>query len=523
MTYSKLNASAATLTKNRTEPSPISGLCVTCIDGCPGPCEVAKSAIRGSEVIYPAPFGIITTGSQKDYPVNLSHFNIMGTTVGAVGIDADSDKAIFPNVDLETRIGQGKGIRLKIPWFTCALGSTKIAKDNWEELAIGAAISGTMQVIGENVCGMDADSKVKDGKVVNSPELEWRVKTYKNFREEGYGAIVVQSNVEDTRLGVLEYAISDLEVDAVELKWGQGAKDIGGEVKIKDLNKAQLLKKRGYIVLPDPEDPKIIEAFKRRYFTEFERHSRVGMVTREAFVDRVKELRSLGAKYVFLKTGAYRPADVARAVKFSSDARIDLLTVDGAGGGTGMSPWRMMNEWGIPSVEIWSLTYRYADRLAKRGEYIPSIAFAGGITLEDQIFKALALGAPYVKLAGMARAPLTAAMVAKNVGSRIKEGNLPIYYGRYGNTVDAVFVEASRLKTELGEKFERIPSGAIGIYTYNQRLIQGLKQLMCGARKFAVNLISRDDIVALTPEAARISGINYVMDADKEEVEKILG
>jgi len=204
----------------------------------------------------------------------------MGTTVGAAGIEPNSDKAIFPNVDLETTIGQGKGIRLKVPWFTCALGSTKIAKDNWKELAIGAAISGTMQVIGENVCGMDIKSKFNDGKVVHSPELEWRVKIYNEWREEGYGAIAVQANIEDTRLGVLEYAISDLEVDAVELKWGQGAKDIGGEVKIKDLAKAQLLKRRGYIVLPDPENPDVIEAFKKRHFTEFERHSRVGMVTR---------------------------------------------------------------------------------------------------------------------------------------------------------------------------------------------------------------------------------------------------
>ncbi len=522
MSLSKPNASPATLTKNRTDPCPISGLCVTCIDGCPGPCEVAKSAIRGSEVIYPAPFGVITTASQKDYPVNLSHFNIMGTTVGALGIEADSDKAIFPNVDLETKIGQGKGLKLKVPWFTCALGSTRIAKDNWKELAIGAAISGTMQVIGENVCGMDVDSKLNNGKVVHSPELEWRVKTYNEWREEGYGAIAVQANIEDTRLGVLEYAISDLAVDAVELKWGQGAKDIGGEVKIKDLAKAQILKRRGYIVLPDPENQDVVEAFKKRHFTEFERHSRVGMVTREDFVNRVKELRNLGAKYIFLKTGAYRPADVARAVKFSSVARIDLLTVDGAGGGTGMSPWRMMNEWGIPSVEIWSLTYQYADKLAKKGEYVPSIAFAGGITMEDHIFKALALGAPYVKAVGMARAPLTAAMVSKNVGQRITEENLPIYYSRYGNTVEAIFVEAGRLKTKLEKKFEDLPTGAMGLYTYNQRLTQGLKQLMCGARKFAVQHITREDIVALTRETARVSGINYIMDADKQEVERIL-
>jgi hypothetical protein len=35
--------------------------------------------------------------------------------------------------------------------------------------------------------------------------------------------------------------------------------------------------------------------------------------------------------------------------------------------------------------------------------------------------------------------------------------------------------------------------------------------------------ITRDDIAALTKEAAEISGIDYVRDADKDEVEGILG
>ena len=37
-TYSRINSSAATLTKNRTESSvvPASGMCVTCVDGCIG-------------------------------------------------------------------------------------------------------------------------------------------------------------------------------------------------------------------------------------------------------------------------------------------------------------------------------------------------------------------------------------------------------------------------------------------------------------------------------------------------------
>ena len=62
----------------------------------------------------------------------------------------------------------------------------------------------------------------------------------------------MQANVEDTNLGVQEYAIQS-GVRTVEIKWGQGAKDIGGEVKINDLERAITLKKRGYIVLPDPE------------------------------------------------------------------------------------------------------------------------------------------------------------------------------------------------------------------------------------------------------------------------------
>jgi glutamate synthase domain-containing protein 2 len=521
---SKINASAATLTKNRTEDSivPLSGMCVTCVDGCIGMCEIGKSAYRGHEVIYPQPFGILTAASEKNYPVDYSHFNIMGTAVGAIGIEADPDKAIFPNVNVDQKVGAAKSIKLRFPMVVPGLGSTNVAKNNWDGLAIGAALSGVMLTIGENVVAMDMSSEIKNGKILKAPDLEYRVKTYKKWQRDGYGMIIVQANVEDTRLGVQEFTIQKLGVEAVELKWGQGAKDIGGEVKIKDLEKAQTLRKRGYVVLPDPLDPDVIEAFKRRTFSEFERHSRIGMVDEESFCKRVEELRKAGAKYVFLKTGAYRPADLARAVKYSSEAKIDLLTVDGAGGGTGMSPWHMMNEWGMPPVEIHSLTYFYADKLAKKGKYVPDLAFAGGIAFEDQIFKALALGAPYTKLVGMARAPLCAAMVGKTIGKKIEEQEVPVFIERFGTKKEEIFVTAAKLKKELGKDFDHVPTGALGVYTYIERLAQGLKQLMTGNRKFALEHITRDDIASLTKDAANISGIPYVMDVDKEEVEKIL-
>ncbi len=524
-TYSRVNASAATLTKNRTEHSvvPSSGMCVTCVDGCIGMCEIGKSAYRGHEVIYPQPFGVITTAGEKTYPVDYSHFNVMGTAVGAHGIEADSDKAVFPSVNLEVTIGHDGGLRFRLPWIISGIGSTDVAKNNWDGLAIGSALAGTALTIGENVVGMDPGSVMKDGKVVDTEDLKRRVQLYKNHQRDGYGAIVVQANVEDTMLGAQEYAIQKLGVQCVELKWGQGAKDIGGEVKIKELDKAQLLHSRGYVVLPDPTDPHVIKAFEQGAFKEFERHSRVGMVSEESFAARVDQLRKAGAKYVFLKTGAYRPADLARAFAFSSKYGIDLLTIDGAGGGTGMSPWRMMNEWGVPPVYLHSLSYQYAKRLSDSGRPVPPLAFNGGFTFEDQIAKGLALGAPFVKLIGMARAPIAAAMVGKTIGRAIDSGEVPVYVSRFGYSIDEIFVTAADLREELGAtEFERIPTGALGLYTYYERLAQGLRQLMAGNRKFSLEHVSRDDIAALTPEAAKVSGITYLMDVDKEEVDQIL-
>jgi len=316
--------------------------------------------------------------------------------------------------------------------------------------------------------------------------------------------------------------IEKLGIEIFELKWGQGAKDIGGEVKLASIERALQLKERGYIVLPDPSNPAAQEAFKAGGITEFERHSRLGMVDEDSFHKEVKRLRGVGAKYVTLKTGAYRPADLARAIKYSSDAKIDLLTIDGAGGGTGMSPWRMMNEWGIPTVQLECLTYRMCEKLNAKGAYIPPIAIAGGLSLEDHIFKAIALGAPYVKAICLGRAVLTAAMVGKTHGRLMAEkmedeGEDP------SEGYTRVFAVGAQLKERFGKDFAKLPPGAIGMYSYIDRMKQGLQQLMAGARKFALQYIDRNDLVALTREAAEISGIDYVMESDAEEVEKILG
>jgi len=88
--------------------------------------------------------------------------------------------------------------------------------------------------------------------------------------------------------------------------------------------------------------------------------------------------------------------------------------------------------------------------------------------------------------------------------------------------MDEVFVLASRVKGLFSSNGKEVPAGALGIYSYYQRLSQGLRQLMCGSRKFALEHLTRNDIVTLTREAAEVTGIRYIMDADSEEAEQIL-
>ncbi|MFH1856608.1 MAG: FMN-binding glutamate synthase family protein [Candidatus Omnitrophota bacterium] len=527
MNLQKPNANDATRTFNRSKSVvPCSGLCSRCIDGCKGNCEVFKASFRGREVIYPGPFGDVTAGGDKDYPVDYSHLNIQGYALGAKGlpqgVEASPDTTKFPDVNTETEYGWDKKVKMRVPIFTGALGSTEIARKNWEHFAIGAAISGVTLVCGENVCGIDPQLELDSNKkVVKAPDMDRRIEIYKRFHE-GYGEILVQMNVEDTRLGVAEYVRKKHKLDTIELKWGQGAKCIGGEIKVKSLDRALELQKRGYIVTPDPSIKANQAAFKAGAIKEFERHSRLGFVSEEAFMQEVKRLRDIGFSRVTLKTGAYSMRELAMAIKYSSMAKIDLLTIDGAPGGTGMSPWRMMEEWGIPTFYLQSLTYEFCQKLQEKGMRVPDIAIAGGFSSEDHVFKVLAMGAPYTKAVCMGRALMIPGMVGKNMEGWIKAKDLPKTISEFGETPEEIYVTYAELKEKYGKDMDQIPLGAIGVYTFSQKIKVGLQQLMAGSRNFRLNTISRKDIMSLTEEAAKISGIPYVMDAYREEAEAIL-
>ena len=501
--------------RTRVKDSCESGLCPICVADCPVFCEVSKSALRGREVLYPRReyFGNSTAGSPKDFGFSYSDFQIQFEVRGAQGIEAHEDKVIFPNVDLTTKWGN---IKQKYPIVIAGLGSTYVAKRNWEGLAKGAALAGVSITVGENVVGMDNNANFSNHgvypKVIDTMDMKNRVNIYREFWDGIYGDIIVQKNVEDTRLGVFDYVLSKLDVNSLEIKFGQGAKAIGGEVRLESLERAQLLQSRGYLVFPDPTDPTIIEQWKAGLIPDFERHSRVGLSTTEDVLEEIDQVRSSGAKNIFIKTGAYRPAATAWIIRLAVEGKIDGMTFDGAGGGTGMSPVSMMNEGSIPTAYLEALVVGCLDIIKERNPNttIPTIAIAGGFASETQMFKALAMGAPYIKCIAMARAPITAAMKAKYMGDIInKKAATPAMLRNLGFpktkdpkslTLNEAFVESNNLQRIYNKK--SIPPSAVGVYTYFvSKLGTGLKQLLAGVRKFKLSLVDRQDIAYISQRA----------------------
>ncbi|MDR1046086.1 MAG: FMN-binding glutamate synthase family protein [Candidatus Adiutrix sp.] len=530
-------------TTNRGTPTE-AGLCTLCRADCQGKCETWLSCLAGRETLYPRDFGRITAGSGNVTPVGVSYnaLRIMGYHYGSQGApeSAASGDSMFNEVCLETEFGAGDPVRCRYPFMTGALGSTFIAAKYWDSFAAGSALCGIPIVVGENVVGVDRESVFEKGRIKKSPELERRLTSYLRYFE-GYGAIIVQLNVEDARNGVAEFLAEKYPGQVIiELKWGQGAKDIGGEIEVSSLDYALFLKERGYLVDPDPSLPEVRKAFEHGAIRGFARHSRLGYLeaggyeeVRTKFMEQVAHLRALGFGRITLKTGAYGMLALAQALRLATEARLDLLTIDGAGGGTGMSPWDMMEQWGVPSILLHSKAQEYAALLAARGHKVVDLAFGGGLARPSQITKALALGAPYVKMVCMGRAMMIPGFLGSNIEGVLRPANrakvngnwdqLPKTVTDIGRTPEEIFNGYHAVEQKLGaEAMKDLPFGAVAMWTLVDKLACGLQQLLAGARKFKVGELSRDDLAAGNRETARETGLTFVTEAQDEVARKIL-
>ena len=129
---------------------------------------------------------------------------------------------------------------------------------------------------------------------------------------------------------------------------------------------------------------------------------------------------------------------------------------------------------------------------------------------EDQVYKALALGAPHIRLAGMCRAPMAAATSAKKVGELIAEGNVPKEYAKFGSTIPEIFADLRELRSIYGDEADSFPTGAIGVFSYLNKIHLGVRQFLALNRKFDVAYTDRTDLIPLTYEALDLLNGTYL-------------
>lgn len=483
--------------------SPQSGMCSFCTEECDGTCEIALASVLGKQTVYPTNTGNNQIASEKDYPIDFSHFNINGRVFGAYGANLNYEEANIYHVKLERKYGVYNPIKLEIPIILPAL-----IKMNWQDYFAGAAMSGVTCIIGEEARDKDPDLKIENGKVIEFNALASMLDSFRKYYR-GYGQIVLQCNVEDDMLGIPEYALIKHNVEAIEFKYGQSAKGTQPVRKLKNREEALKKKSLGMLVFPDPTDTEIIKKEKEGICPNFYLYTRLPLWDEEYLVPRIEKLRKMGIKNFYLKMAGYDRVDIERVIKIGSESRVDMITFDGAGGGTGYSPCKMMNEWGLPVILLEEFVCEIVEKLKNNGCYVPAITITGGFSSEDQVFKALAFGNQNVNSIGLCRASMTAAMTGKNIGEKIKESKIPKSLQKYGDTVNEIYHDLADLRYIYGKGADKFSLGAVGVFSYLNKIAFGLKHFAALNRKFDISYLNRCDLIPLTNDAKNLINGKY--------------
>jgi hypothetical protein len=164
------------------------------------------------------------------------------------------------------------------------------------------------------------------------------------------------------------------------------------------------------------------------------------------------------------------------------------------------------------------------------GRYLMEV-FSDICTITE--IKAVALGAPFVKLVCMGRAMMIPGFLGSNIEGALNPerkkavcGNwegLPAIFQEIGGTAQEIFAGYQDVQKKVGkDAMKDIPYGAIAMWTCADKLNAGLQQLMAGARKFKTSEITRDDIVAANREMQRETRLQFVTEALDAQANMIL-
>lgn len=503
MSYSPTLSSGFTSGRNSSRfISPTSGMCSLCSSDCNGTCEIALAAVLGARTVYPITTGSNQIASEKNYPLDYSHFNINGRVFGAEGTEKSVEELSVFDVNLKTEYGEKNKVKMTLPVILPAL-----IKLNWKDYFGGAAMAGVSCVIGEDARNNDPNLVIHNGKITEFPLLKEIMDSYVPFYR-GYGQLILQCNADDNLLGVPEIAIKKYGYKAMEIKFGQGAKGVQPLKRLKNYEMALEKQSMGCVVYPDPSDPKMKVAHENGVCPSFYSCGRFPVWTEENIKIHIENLREKGAENIYFKMAGYDEVDLERVLRMACTNEVDMVTFDGAGGGSGYSPSKMMNEWSYPTIVLEKKVVEICKKLKKEGLSLPAITITGGFASEDQVFKALALGQGYITSVGLCRAAMAAAMTGKAIGEKIKEGKVPEQFHGFGETVEEIFSDLPDLCAIYGKQAEIFSTGAIGVFSYLNKIGFGVQHFAALNRKFDISLLNCHDLIPLTMEGERLFGLN---------------
>jgi len=100
---------------------------------------------------------------------------------------------------------------------------------------------------------------------------------------------------------------------------------------------------------------------------------------------------------------------------------------------------------------------------------------------------------------------------------------MPASVAPFGKYADEIFAGYHDVEKKIGkDEMQKIPYGAIAMYTLCDKLSGGLQQLMAGARRFSLSAIDRTDIYSANRETERESGIAFITEIEDAAAKAIL-
>lgn len=257
------------------------------------------------------------------------------------------------------------------------------------------------------------------------------------------------------------------QVDMIEIQFGQGA-DAGGEESS-----------------PWPSlSPWTRELLGLKHGEDAVIHTRFPNVNHAKDLERlVADLKNLtGGVPIAVKLAA---GDIEGDLKAALDAGVDVIVIDGAQGSTGKAYYTFANDFGIPTMYAVPRADRYLRARGVR-ERVTLVA-SGGLRDTGDFLKTLALGADAVYIGLAILIAMMQAQVAR-VAPMAPPYELLMEKGRYANRFDPAQAERHAYNYLQATRLE---------------MIEAVRAL--GHRRTAD--LSRRDLVALTKEAADITGV----------------